>query len=60
VVLRQRLDQLTDAVAQVQREVRGGGAHELADVLDRGLALHPVGSLELAHLSSLSPAAGGG
>ena len=29
---------LRDAVAELQREVRGGGAHQLAHVLDRGLA----------------------
>src|SRR4051794_9280637 len=35
----QTLDQSRDAVAQLQREVGGGGAHELAHVLDRDLPI---------------------
>src|SRR5215217_574774 len=38
VALRQPLDPVPDAVAQLKREVRGGGAHQLAQVLHRGLA----------------------
>ena len=43
------LDQRVDPVAQVRGEVGGGGAHQLAHVLHRGLALEAVGLLELAH-----------
>ncbi len=49
VTLRQWLDQLANPVAQMEREVWGRGAHELAHVLDRRLSVHAVGSLELAH-----------
>src|SRR3954471_14127893 len=49
----QRRDQLRDAGAQLEREVRGGGAHELAHVLDRDLVVGPgaIGMLRLAHRS---------
>src|SRR3954447_14130912 len=46
---RQAADQVLDPVAELQREVRGGGAHELAHVLHGGLALEAVGLLVLAH-----------
>src|SRR5436853_567033 len=51
VVGRQRGDELRDPVAQLQREVRRGGAHELAHVLDRDLVVRPgaLGVLGLAH-----------
>jgi len=49
VALGQRLDELSDPVAQVQSEVRGRGAHQLAHVLDRRLPVEAVGSLVLAH-----------
>src|SRR3954462_14187146 len=45
----QRGDQPRDAVAQLQREVRRGGAHELADVVDGDVAREAVGMLGLAH-----------
>src|SRR4051794_25812516 len=47
----QPLDQPRDAVAQLQREVGGGGAHELAHVLDRDLPIgaEAVGVLGFAH-----------
>jgi hypothetical protein len=45
----QRLDQVPDAIAEVNREVRRRGAHELAHVLDRRLSLEAIGSLEFAH-----------
>ena len=38
-----------DPVADLEREVRGGGAHQLAHVLDGRLARGAVGSLVLAH-----------
>src|SRR5829696_6355137 len=51
VVLREPGDQLADAVAQLQGEVRGGGAHQLADVVDRHLVLRAqaLGLLGLGH-----------
>ena len=51
MVGRQRRDQLGDAVAQLQGEVRGGGAHQLADVLHGHLVVGAgaVGMLEFAH-----------
>jgi hypothetical protein len=49
VTLRQRFDELIDAVAQVQGEVRRRGTHELAHVLDRRLSLEAIGSFEFAH-----------
>ena len=39
VVGRQAARSGADAVAQLQREVRGGGAHELADVVDGDLVV---------------------
>src|SRR4051794_24787790 len=47
----QPLDQPCYAVAQLQREVVGGGAHELAHVLDRDLPIgaEAVGVLGFAH-----------
>src|SRR5215210_6752515 len=58
VIGRQATDQVGDPVAQVKREVRGGGAHQLAHVLERRLALVAVGSLELAHVGPRLPRAG--
>src|SRR5450759_409499 len=53
VVLGQAGDQARDAVAQLQGEVRGGGAHQLAHVLDADLAValgkQAAGILGLAH-----------
>ncbi len=49
VVVRQPNDQVADAVADLQGEVRGGGADELVNVGNRRFAAQPVGSLELAH-----------
>src|SRR5207248_4401326 len=51
MVGRQAADQLDDAVAQLQGEVGGGGAHELADVVDRDLAVRAQagGMLGFAH-----------
>src|SRR4051812_7931055 len=45
----QPADQRLDPVAQLEREVRRGRAHELADVLDGRLALEALGLLVLAH-----------
>jgi hypothetical protein len=56
VIGRQPVDQGSDAVTQVQGEVRGGGAHQLAHVVDGRLAVKAVGPLELTHLSRLSRA----
>src|SRR4051794_4358912 len=51
VVGGQRADELGDAVAQLQREVRGRGAHQLAHVLDGDLVVGSgaLGVLGLAH-----------
>src|SRR5579884_2612735 len=51
MVWRQVADQRPDAVTQLQREVGGGGAHQLADVVDRDLSTvaKAVGMLGLAH-----------
>ena len=51
VILRQARDQPGDAVAELQREVRRRGAHELADVLDRDLVAGGLadGALGFAH-----------
>ena len=51
VVGRQRLDQSADAVADLEREMGGGGAGEGADVLgaDRVLGSEELGALGLAH-----------
>src|SRR4051812_31206381 len=51
VIGRQRRDQRGDPVAQLQREVRRRGAHELAHVLDRDLVVRPraIWVLRLAH-----------
>src|SRR5436190_17005315 len=48
---RQPADQLGDPVAQLEREVRSGGAHELTYVVDRDLvvALEAGGILGFAH-----------
>src|SRR5215218_3479671 len=53
VLCRQRRDQAADAVADLQREVRGGGAGERADVLGRDLGslLQQFGVLGFAHCS---------
>src|SRR3954447_8797951 len=45
----QATDHVPDPVADLQREVRRRGAHELAHVIDRGLAGQPFGALVLAH-----------
>src|SRR4051794_29488437 len=52
MVGREVADEHRDAVAQLEREVRGGGAHELADVLEGNLVVGvaTVGTLGLAHL----------
>jgi hypothetical protein len=42
-------DEARDAVAQLQREVRGRCAHELTDVVDGDVALKAIGMLGLAH-----------
>ncbi len=53
MVGRQAGDQRGDAIAQLQREVRRGGAHQLAHVLDGHLvrlaALQAIGIFGLAH-----------
>src|SRR3954454_22427843 len=51
VILGQPRDEVDDAVAQLQREVRGGGAHERPHVLDgdRVAVLQALGVLGLAH-----------
>src|SRR3954465_4993862 len=49
VVGRQVTDEVADAVADLEREVRRRGAHQLAHVLDGGLAVGPLDSLVLAH-----------
>jgi len=49
VTLGQAADQRPDAVADVGREVRGRGTHELTHVLDRRVALEAAGLFELAH-----------
>ena len=51
MVRRQARDQPRDAVADLQREVGGGGAHQLTHVLDGDLVLRPeaLGKLCLAH-----------
>ena len=49
VVRRQVTHEVVDAVAQLQREVGGGGAHQLAHVLHGRLALVAVVAFELAH-----------
>ena len=56
MTLRQVLDQVADPAAELQREVRGGGAHQLADVLDGRLMFggEAVGVLGLAHLLVLA------
>ena len=51
VVGRQRRDQLADPVAELEREVRGRGAHELAHVVDRHAVLgaQALGLLGFGH-----------
>ena len=49
MVGRKRLDESVDPVADLKREVGGGRADQLPDVLDRRLALEALGVLELAH-----------
>jgi calcineurin-like phosphoesterase family protein len=44
-------DQLRDAGLQLEREVRRRRAHELADVVDRHLAVESLGLLGLCHVS---------
>src|SRR5258707_1156832 len=53
VLGRQRLDQAADTVADLEREVRGGGAGQGADVLRRDLMRlgQQLGALGLAHRS---------
>ena len=53
VIRRQVRDELADPVADLQREVRRGGAHELAHVLHRDLVVRPgaLGLFALAHFS---------
>jgi hypothetical protein len=49
----QRADELGDPVAQLEREVRRRGAHELAHVVDGDLAAGAIGMLGLAHEDGL-------
>src|SRR5688572_9279674 len=49
MVLGEAVDQVRDAVADLEREVRRGRAHQLPHVLDGRLALQAVGTLVLAH-----------
>jgi hypothetical protein len=51
MVLGEVLDQVAQPVADLQREVRGRGTHELAHVVDRDLVLRveAVRALHLAH-----------
>src|SRR6266540_745701 len=53
VVRRQTVDQATDPVADLEREVRGGGPRERADVLhgDPMVGSHAIGSLIVARRS---------
>ena len=50
--VRKPVDQPCDAVAQLQRKVGGGGAHQLTDIVDRHLApgAQPVWVLCLAQV----------
>src|SRR6266540_3284868 len=54
VVRRQTVDQATDPVADLEREVRGGGPRERADVLhgDPMVGSHAIGALGFAHRRS--------
>ena len=53
-------DQVRDARAQLQREVRRRGAHQRAHVVDCDLAslAQPVGVLSLAHPEPVAPVCG--
>ena len=59
--VRETRDQRANAVADLEREVRGGGAHQLMDVLDGRLAVEATGLLVLAHRGkSTAPVPGPG
>src|SRR5215210_3321030 len=49
---RQALNKVADAVAQLEREVGGGGPHQLAHILHCRLAAHATALLVLAHRRS--------
>ena len=56
MVGRQAVDQVSDPVANLQREVRGRRTHELPHVLNGRLALHAVATFEFAQDSEATSA----